>query len=241
MGFGLLFIGYFLTYLTSVSYAGYLIRFVGYSVMLYSFTKLYKYNKSFLLPLYSSIALLVVTALDIYANVGEFLYNSLIIDSFSLPQNFALTLATVDDALVFVFHALLLFAIRNIAKETELPTLAYAAARNFAVICVYEVMCLIAFLPFDFVDGYKMAFGLPMYLLYFGWIILNLVLIFSCYAKICDENDVDMPLKKSKFEFINKFREETARREQKAADDSVEYAKQRLEKRKEERQRKKRR
>ena len=34
-----------LTYLTSVSYAGYLIRFIGYSFMLYSFTKLYKYNR----------------------------------------------------------------------------------------------------------------------------------------------------------------------------------------------------
>ena len=238
MGFGLLFIGYFLTYLTSVSYAGYLIRFIGYSFMLYSFTKLYKYNRNFLFPLYSSVALLLVTAVDIYANVGKFLYDSLIIDSFSLPQNFALTLATIDDVLVFVFHAFLLFAIRKIAKETEVDTVTYASARNFAIICVYEVLCLISFLPFEFVDSYKRAFGLPMYLLYFAWIILNLVLIFTCYAKICDENDVDMPLKKSRFEFVNKFREETARREQKAADESVEYARKKLEERRARRQRK---
>ena len=80
-----------------------------------------------------------------------------------------------------------------------------------------------------------------MFLLYFAWIILDLVLIFKCYAKICDEDDVDMPLKKSRFAFVNKFREETARREQKAADESVEYARQKLEKRRQDRQRKRRR
>lgn len=241
MGFGLLFTGYFMTYLMSVSYGGYFIRFAGYSLMLYSFTKLSKYNTSFKLPLFSAISMLFVTAADIYANVGQFLYNSLIIESFSLPQNFAQTLGSIDDILTFVFHACLLYAIRAIAKETEEASLSYAAVRNFVFICVYEVLCLVSYLPLDFVDEYKRAFSLPIFLLYFGWIILDLVLIFKCYAKICDEEDIDMPLKKSRFAFVNKFREEAARREQKAADESVEYAKQKLEKRKYDRQRKRRR
>ena len=238
MGFGLLLTGYFMTYLMSVSYGGYLIRFAGYSLMLYSFTKLSKYNTSFKLPFYSAISMLAVTLADIYANVGQFLYDSLIIDSFSLPQNFAEIVGGIDDILTFVFHACLLYAIRAIAKETEVESISYAAARNFVFICVYEVLCLVAFLPLDFVDEYKRAFSLPIVLLCFCWIILNLVLIFSCYAKICDESDVDMPIKKSRFEFVNKFREEAARREQKAADSSAEYAKQRLEKRRQYRQRK---
>ena len=241
MGFGLLFTGYFMTYLMSVSYGGYFIRFAGYSLMLYSFTRLSKYNTSFKLPLYSAISMLAVTAVDIYANVGQFLYNSLIIEKFSLPQGFAEILGGVDDILTFVFHACLLYAIRAIAKETEVGSISYSAARNFVFICVYEVLCLVAYLPFDFVDEYKRAFSLPMFLLYFAWIILDLVLIFKCYAKICDEDDVDMPLKKSRFAFVNKFREETARREQKAADESVEYARQKLEKRRQGRQRKRRR
>ena len=240
MGFGLLFVGYFMTYLMSVSYAGYLIRFVGYALMLASFRKLNRYNVSFNLPLYASFLALGVTAVGCYAEVGQFLYNSLIIEHFSLSESFLLTLGTIDDVAVFVLHAALLFALRQIARETGLDELSYAAARNFVFICIYEVLVAISYLPFAFVEDYKRYFSMPIYLFYFAWIILDLVLIFKCYANICDEGDVDMPLKKSRFAFVNKLREETARREQKAADESVEYAKRKLEQRREKRMRKKR-
>ena len=236
MGFGLLFIGYFMTYLMSVSYAGYLIRLVGYALMLYAFTKLCAYNRTFKLPLYSVLPLLGVTGVGCFIEIGEFLYKFLIIDSFTVTEGFKYTLGAVDDVLVFIFHVCLLYAIRAIAKETEVEKLSYAAVRNFVFMCVYQVLSSIALLPFSFVEGYKRYFSMPIILLYFALIILNLVLIFRCYANICDESDIDMPLKKSRFEFVNKIREETARREQKAADDSVEYARQKLEQRKSKRQ-----
>lgn len=221
-----------MTYLMSMSYAGYLIRFVGYALMLKGFTRLRAYNRAFRLPLYVGVALLGATAVGCYVEIGEFLYNNLIITHFGVTEGFKLALGGVDDACVFVFHACLLYAIRAIAKETEVAKLSYAAARNFVFVCVYWVLSSIALLPFSFVEGYKRYFSMPIILLYFAWIILNLVLIFGCYANICDESDVDMPLKKSRFAFVNKIREETARREQKAADDSVEYARRRLEERK---------
>ena len=140
--------------------------------------------------------------------------------------------------LTFVFHACLLYAIYKIARETEVEKISYAATRNFIFMCVYEVLCVVSYLPFAFVEDYKRYFSMPIILLYFGLIILNLVLVFSCYANICDENDIDMPLKKSRFEFVNKIREETARREQKAADESVEYAKRKMEERRNKRRRK---
>ncbi len=236
MGFGLLFIGYFMTYLMSESYAGYLIRFVGYALMIFAFVKLYAYNRRFKFPLCASVLLLGVTAVGCYVEIGEFLYEYLIIEHFEVAESFKVALGTVDDTLVFAFHACLLYAIRSIAKETEVQKISYAAARNFAFICVYQVLFAVSCLPFDFAKDYEKYFSLPMYLLRYVLIILNLVLIFRCYANICDESDIDMPLKKSRFAFVNKIREETARREQKAADDSVEYARQKLEKRKEKRQ-----
>ena len=232
MGFGLLFIGYFMTYITSVSQAGYLIRLAGYVLMLVAFTKLCAYNRKFKLPFYTGIALIGVTGVGCFVEIGEFLYKYLIINSFGVSEGFRRALGTVDDALVFVFNACLLYAIYAIAKETEVEKLSYAAARNFVFICIYQLLFAISLLPFSFVESYKKYFSMPIILLYFALIILNLVLIFKCYANICDESDVDMPLKKSRFAFINKIREETARREQKAADDSVEYARQKLEKRK---------
>ena len=236
MGFGLLFIGYFMTYLMSVSYAGYLIRFMGYALMIFAFAKLYRYNRSFKFPMYATILLLGVTGVGCYVEIGEFLYKFLIIDHFEVTESFKFALGAVDDLLVFLFQGCMLFAIRVIARETEAKNLPYLAVRNFAFICVYQLLLAISWLPFSFTEDYKKYFGMPIYLLYFAWIILNLVLIFKCYANICDENDIDMPLKKSRFAFVNKIREETARREQKAADDSVEYARQKLEKRREKRQ-----
>ncbi len=238
MGFGLLFLGYFMTHLMSVFSLGCLVRFAGYSLMIYALTRLYKYNLSFKFPFYAAFAMLGVTAADCYAKVGGLLYDSLIINSFSLPEGFEVAVASADDALSFVFHACLFYAIYKIAKETEVEKIKVSAVRNFVFICIYAALIIISKLPFSFVDSYKRYFSMPIILLYFTLIILNLVLIFTAYANICDESDVDMPLKKSRFEFVNKFREETARREQKAADDSVEYARKKLEERREKRRRK---
>lgn len=238
MGFGLLFLGYFMTHLMSVFSLGCLMRLAGYSLMIYAFFKLCKYNVSFRFPFYCAFAMLLVTAADCYEKIGTLLYDSLIIDSFSLPEGFAETVACADDVLSFVFHTALLFAIVEIAKETEVEKIRVAAVRNFVFVCIYAVLIIVSKLPFSFVEDYKRYFSMPIILLYFTLIILNLVLIFTSYANICDEGDVDMPLKKSRFEFVNKFREETARREQKAADESVEYAKKKLEERRQRRQRK---
>ena len=55
--------------------------------------------------------------------------------------------------------------------------------------------------------------------------------------RICDEGDKDMPLKKSRFAWVNKMREERARREQRAADSVTEFAEARLRRKREERER----
>ncbi len=231
MGFGLLFIGYFVTYLMSINPIGWLFRLIGYVIMLFSFTKLNKYNRSFGLPMYAAVALIVVSAVECCMGIQEILYNNLTIYDYLISMEILETVNMIDDAITLVFNALLIYAVRSIAKETEVGTVAYSAARNFFVIVGYYILCAIAYLPFGFVDTYKLYFSMPIYLLYFAWIILMLVLIFKCYANICDEADEDMPLKVSRFEFVNKIREETARREQKAADEVQEYTQKKLESR----------
>ena len=163
-------------------------------------------------------------------------YEHLLIDSFSLPAGFEVSLGYVDDLLVFGFHACLLYAVRSIAKETEDDKIIYASARNFVVITLYYVVYAVMLLPISALDGFKKYFSLPVYLLYFAWIILNVVLLISCYARICDESDVDMPFKRSRFEFINKLRE----KEEKAAKENSEFARQKLEELREKRRSKRR-
>ena len=61
--------------------------------------------------------------------------------------------------------------------------------------------------------------------------ILNLILIGQCYANICDEKDLEMKRKKSRFAWVNRFYEELERKEEKARAETVAYQKEKLEKR----------
>ncbi len=237
MGFGLLFIGYFMTYMMSINTFGVLFRLAGYCFMIASFVRLRKYNRAFDIPMYASVLMIAVTGVDLFVKAGELLNNMLLVNSFAVGENFKMALGSVDDACVFIFNACLLFAIHAIAKDVEDMKIVSGAIRNFIFVCIYYLLCAVSLLPFEFISDYKTNFSMPVYILYFVWIILNLVLIYTAYARICDESDVDMPLKRSRFEFVNKFREETAKREQKAADDSVDYAKKKLEERKNKRRR----
>jgi len=225
MGFGILLIGYFMTYLMSVSLFGYLIRFMGYCIMLYAFTKLKKYNKAFGVPMAATGVMLAVTLADVYAKLGQFLYENLLISSFVLPLGYEMLVGYIDDALVFVFHACFFYAIREIAKDTEDTKIVYKTVRNFIFISIYYVVYVIMLIPMPALDNIRKYLSLPVYLLYFGWIILNVALVISCYARICDEADIDMPFKKSRFEFINKARE----KDQKAAEENAAYAREKLE------------
>jgi hypothetical protein len=83
----------------------------------------------------------------------------------------------------------------------------------------------VTLLPIASIEEFKKYFSLPVMLFYFAWIILDVVLLVSCYARICDESDVDMPYKKSRFAFINKLNE----KEQKASEENAAYAKQKME------------
>ena len=145
----------------------------------------------------------------------------------------------IDMVNELIFHGALAWGIRAIAKETEEEKIAYAAVRNFVFLCVYYVLYGTALLPFDFVGEYIKVFSMPTMLLYLVCLVLNLILIFKCYMRICDEADVDMARKPSRFEFINKIREESDRREAKAMERSREYAKSKELKRKEKRDRRK--
>ena len=90
--------------------------------------------------------------------------------------------------MTFLFHAALLYGIRKIAIDTDVPKITFAATRNFIFHVILLALELISILPFTvtrnmFVLSVVVALILA---------VLNLILIFKCYANICDINDVDM-------------------------------------------------
>ena len=230
MGFGWLFIGYFIAMFMSINLAGSIIRVVGYAVILFSAFKLSKYNRTFDYLKIGTAIMIIVSVLLAISDISGFLYEEMFTQRDIFSSSFDSVMGIVSLGAVLLFNASMLYPIRAIAKETEVDKIAVNAVRNFIFICVYFVLSIIAYLPFDFAVEYASVFSLPVLLLYFLWIILNLILIYSCYARICDENDVEMVRKLSKFAFINKLRAKQDEKEQNLAQRDAEYFKQKKEK-----------
>lgn len=216
MGFGILFIGYFMAMLMSINAIGSVIRLLGYALVLVATRKLSKYHRAFDAVSLATALMMAVSLLLVVYDASSFLYEQVIVDTQLLPPVFRTVVGYIEMALTFVFSAVLLWAIRLIAIQTDVHKIAVSAVRNFVFICVYYVLSLIGLLPFAFAQKYAAIVGAPVLILYFVWIILNLVLIYSCYARICDEDDVDMEQKPSRFEFVNNMRRESERRREAA-------------------------
>ncbi len=219
MGFGLLFFGYFATMLMSVNQFGAFIKLAGYALILIASCKLNKYHGSFLWLSISSVLMMAVYVAMVASNVSQFLYEQLIIDVQPLGQAYQNICSYIEAAATFVFHAAMLSAIRAIAVETGVFKNAVSAVRNLVFVCLYYVLYLLAMLPLS-ISKY---FSLAAVVVFFVFIILNLVLIYSCYARICDECDVEMEQKPSRFAFVNKMRQEAAERQRQNEQRQAEY------------------
>ena len=207
MGFGWLFIGYFVSTMMTVNSFGYLIRPIGYVIMLYAFSRLKEYHRNFGYALLGGVLMLFLSGVMAYDGMFA-----------AFSENVTYAIGYMEMIGSLAFHALLCWAIRSIAKETEMDKISFAATRNFIFFAVYNLLYAIALLPFAFAEEYARVMSVPVLLLYFACLVLHLVLIFSCYMRICDVADVDMAQKPSRFAFINRMRAENEeRRAQKEA------------------------
>lgn len=215
----------------SVNQYGFVFRLIGFALMLLALTRLKKYNKAFDYTLIACGLMGLTSLLLALAGIGDILYDLLIIDQKILEGSRDI-ISGVDMVAELIFHGALAWGIRAIAKETEEEKIAFAAVRNLVFLCVYYVLYGIALLPFDFTVDYVKSFSMPVVLLYFACIVLNLIMLFKCYVRICDEADVDMARKPSRFEFINRLRAESDRREEKAQRTMREYKESKMKRRK---------
>ncbi len=232
MGFGLLFVGYFIVTLMSLIRFGSVVKVIGYLLIGFSAWKLKKYNRNFQFPIIASGIMLLISGILAYSDISGWLFSEMLISSGVMSEAVRTGFVYAEMVFSLFFNSALLFAIYSIAKETGLITIATRAVRNFVFILLYYVLNLISYLPFSFVESYTKYFGLPVLLLYFAWIILNLMLIFSCYMKICDENDADMARKPSRFAFVNRMREEQERKSEAARQRDELYRKEKMQKKK---------
>lgn len=233
MGFGLLFLGYFATTMMSIPLSrllpidlGGFVKLLGYILIIIAAKKLSDYNKGFMILISSSSLMGLISGFESFMDVTIFLSSNQITE---LPfSNFFFYLddAKIVDYISFVatiyFVATLCLAIKQIAQDTEIKKIEIAATRNFVFYCILFLVQAVSFMPFEWVNVYKPIFVSALLIIELLCWLLNLYMLFTCYAKICDSSDVEMKQKPSRFEFINKKREEQEEERQKILE---EYAK----------------
>ncbi len=217
MGFGLLFIGYLLTSFVSLNSAGAIASFFGYIFIFAAIKKLTQYNSSFYLPLIAAVPAFILSGLGSASMLSDFLTHNFIISTPFISEPMAALISTAKLVADYAFTALLCFPLRSIAKETGAKKVPEAAARNFIFVILafgLNILVSICLAGGDEMKKFASTVMLPIWAIIFALLsyTLMLTMIFSCYRQICDEDDVEMKQKPSRFEFVNKRRAEKERR-----------------------------
>lgn len=230
MGFGWLFFGYFVATFMSLNSAGSVIRILGYGIIAFSAAKLRKYNTNFNYLLLASILMVLVSCLLASSAVGSFLYEQLIVDAPWFDDSVNTTFSYIEMAGSLIFNGAMLWSLWSIGRETGVEVVMGDSVRNAIFIGIYNLILVLCALPFESVQKFikDTALGMWGFLLYLVCVILNHVLIFRCYAKICDENDTEMERKPSRFEFVNRFRAELDARQEKARESTDRFVKDKI-------------
>lgn len=202
MGFGYLAIGYLITFILYIPAellkVGGFAFLVGYGAMLWGLLRLITFQRAFSFALWVQVPLLLTGVYDSVASLSSLF-------GWNLPI-FAGTFDTVMDwikfLLLLLFNLAMLYGIRMIAKDVELPRIASAAVRNSIFVGGYALVYLLSELP---ILNLKTYLGFSVNLIQIVWITCNLFLLVTCAKDICAEGDEDQAPKRYKWEFLNRI------------------------------------
>ncbi len=239
MGFGYLLIGYLVTFLLhltvdALGFGGFALL-LGYGLMFYGLSELNRYQKAFAAARWLLVPLLISAAYEALANLDAlFLWKLPIVNP---------TVNTVYDwtvfVLLFLFNISMLYGIRAIAKDVELPRVEIAAIRNAIFVFIYVVLHLVGNLPIPNLEAIRNYLTLPLLLVQFAWILCNLFLLLSCNKNICPASDVEQTPKRYRWDVLNKIGDTYEANRQRSIERTTREVEEKLRRRKEKREEKK--
>ena len=227
MGFGILFIGYILSFVLSIASYGCVFSLVGYLTMLFALTKLWEYNGNFKYPFFTALPLALISAYDVFVMASGMMGIGYI-----NPEILKNALPYVEIALELAYHGTLALAMASIASDTGLGTIKANAVRNYALYILYFAIAAASIIPPVQASDAGRYVTMAAFVAELFCIALFAILIFSCYKNICDENDEDMRAKTSRFGFVNKIRSEYNEKEEKAREADKQYRHERAQRKK---------
>lgn len=201
MGFGTLFVGYFL--LLNVTNYRFTDLIAGL-IMVMALYKLMKINDNFKITLYFAAAFSILGVLELTLAAMTL---------FDAPAPTLAFISPMRSALLCVMTVFMLFAIRDVAGEVGLKALAVRTGRMVIPTVVIYVVYIILNTPSLFTWAPSVVIAVISVISIFAMmflIIYNLISIWSCYMNICMPGQKEREEKKSKLGFVNKFREHEA-------------------------------
>ena len=220
MGFGTLFIGYFL--LLNLAYYGFT-DLIAAAVMLLGLYRLSRVNKYF-------FESMVASAIFLAFSIGEF--GIATYEMFMKPINSAALISAmsiVRCVIIGMLTLLMLKGIEAVAKEVDVEDLPTKASRLAIITAVTYTAWIVLEAPMSFINDYVLAvLSLITILATFALLIVNLSVIYTCYMRICMPGDENIGEDKpSKFAFVNEYRARKAERDKEAHDRRVEMLRER--------------
>ncbi|MBQ9131950.1 MAG: hypothetical protein IJX62_05725 [Clostridia bacterium] len=227
MGFGYLLIGYLVTFVLHVTTQalglGPLGLLVGYGVMYMGLSKLNPFQRAFSIARWTLIPLTCVSLCHLAVAFAD-------VFLLDLPFRAPILLAVEwsNFALLIFFNMSMLYGIRMIARDVELPRIATAAVRNTLFVGAYAILYLLGQSP-----ALEPYLVLPAVLTQIVWVACNLFLILTCAKDICPEGEEEITPKRYRWEFLNKIGDAYERTRQRSIDRTTREAEEAIRRRNE--------
>ncbi len=229
MGFGLLLIGYAIYYLITVGIGNYLFAgmLVGGFIMFLGLSELRKFSPVFI---YAVIANLLLILCSFY-ETAAFFDDLFLLELGIASDTLLLIFDWIELVLNLIFNLALLYGIADLSRRVEYSPTRDKAYRNMVFVIIINAFELITLIPNSIFSSDRAFFLTLLLILRIFYVVLNLFLIFKCYAMICPEGEEEMTRKPSRFKFVNEMRAKQDEREQKAIESTKAYLEQKQKKR----------
>ena len=221
MGFGLLLIGYIFSFVMTVGLGNYLFAgmLIGGFIMHLGFSELKKYSPVFIYALIFNVVFLLCAFFEATVWIDSQLLLGL-----PFANDIILKIFDVIELIVnLLLNLSILYGIADLSRRVDLSETRKKAFRNMFFVGFFNFYQLLMILPISIFESDKPFFMTVLLILQFLYTVINAFLIFKCYAKICPVGQEDPPIKKSRLEFINKFRSNLDEREQRAIESTKKF------------------
>ena len=196
MGFGILLIGYFVTFAFSISSYYFFADIIGILIMLYAFSKLSRFNLYFVDAMVPGLVYLVLCAVNAAAMMFKL---------YPMDGTADLVVDILKTAAACVMHVFIFLGTRGISLGADSRKLVDKTQRNLVATMIYYAANLGIVLVSLFVQFETQYVSTVVYLYWIVCIILNIAQFYHCFGILIPADEDEDAVKRSKFEFINKI------------------------------------